>query len=75
MAASYISCITMRHLFVDGNKRTGLASALTFLKVSGYQIEESTELELAQLVLDFVTHEVSKEEVGQHLKTHAIPQP
>src|SRR5699024_11868999 len=72
MAASYISCFTMRHPFVDGNKRTALASALTFLKVNGYQIEESTDLELAQLVLDFVTHEVSKEEVAQHLKSHAV---
>src|SRR5699024_1253 len=72
MAASYISCFTMRHPFMDGNKRTALASALTFLKVNGYQIEESTDLELAQLVLDFVTHEVSKEEVAQHLKSHAV---
>lgn len=31
MAASYITCLTMRHPFVDGNKRTALASALTFL--------------------------------------------
>ena len=30
MAASYIICLTIRHPFVDGNKRTALASALTF---------------------------------------------
>ncbi len=35
MAASYITCITMRHPFVDGNKRTALASALTFLYLNG----------------------------------------
>ncbi|MFO8028570.1 MAG: type II toxin-antitoxin system death-on-curing family toxin [Cyclonatronaceae bacterium] len=29
MAATYISCITTRHPFVDGNKRTALASCLT----------------------------------------------
>lgn len=72
MAASYISCITMRHPFVDGNKRTALASALTFLNINGFNIEESTNEELAQLVLDFVTHNVSKEEVAQHLQSHAI---
>lgn len=31
MAASSITCFTMRHPIVDGNKRTALASALTFL--------------------------------------------
>jgi len=41
MAASYIICLTIRHPFVDGNKRTALASALTFLYLNGYEIEES----------------------------------
>lgn len=35
MAASYIVCLTIRHPFVDGNKRTALASALTFLYLNG----------------------------------------
>ncbi|NBC67033.1 MAG: type II toxin-antitoxin system death-on-curing family toxin [Bacteroidetes bacterium] len=40
----------MRHRFVDGNKRTALASALTFLYLNGYEVEESYDLELADLV-------------------------
>lgn len=72
MAASYIACFTMRHPFIDGNKRTALASALTFLNINGFEIEESTDKELAQLVLDFVTHKVSKKEVAQHLESYAI---
>ncbi len=55
MAESYIACLTMRHPFVDGNKRTALASALTFLYLNGYSIEESYDDELADLVLNFVT--------------------
>ena len=35
MAATYVTCLTMRHPFVDGNKRTALASALTFLFLTG----------------------------------------
>jgi len=31
MAATNISCIAIRHPFMDGNKRTALASALIFL--------------------------------------------
>lgn len=41
MAASYIVCLTIRHPFVDGNKRTALASALTFLYLNGYDVIES----------------------------------
>ena len=72
MAASYIICLTIRHPFVDGNKRTALASALTFLYLNGYEVEESHDLELADLVLDFLTKDISKEEVAKYLKENAI---
>lgn len=49
MAASYIVCLSIRHPFVDGNKRTALASSLTFLYLNGYSIEESHDEELADL--------------------------
>ncbi|MDZ7773178.1 MAG: type II toxin-antitoxin system death-on-curing family toxin [Balneolaceae bacterium] len=70
MAASYIACLTTRHPFVDGNKRTALASALTFLYLNGYGVEESHDEELADLVLDFVTKKKSKEDVAKHLAAH-----
>ena len=72
MATSYIVCLTIRHPFVDGNKRTALASALTFLYLNGYEMKESYELELADLVLDFLSKDLSKEDVAKHLKEHAI---
>ncbi len=72
MAASYITCLTIRHPFVDGNKRTALASALTFLFLNGYEVKENYDLELADLVLDFLAKEVSKEEVAKHLKDHSV---
>jgi death-on-curing protein len=72
MAASYIICLTIRHPFVDGNKRTALASALTFLYLNGYEVEESYDLELADLVLNFLSKDVSKEELAKHLKENAI---
>jgi len=71
MAATYISCLTIRHPFVDGNKRTALASALTFLYLNGYEIEESFDLELADLVLDFLKKELTKEDVAKHLEEHS----
>ncbi|WP_445665591.1 type II toxin-antitoxin system death-on-curing family toxin [Fodinibius sp. AD559] len=72
MAASYIICLTIRHPFVDGNKRTALASALTFLYLNGYEVEETYDLELADLVLDFLSKDISKEDVSEHLKENAI---
>ncbi len=72
MAASYIIWLTIRHPFVDGNKRTALASALTFLYLNGYEIEESNDLELADLVLYFLSRDISKEDVAEHLKENAI---
>ena len=72
MAASYIICLSIRHPFVDGNKRTALASALTFLYLNGHEVEESYDLELADLVLDFLTKKISKEQIVEHLKSKAI---
>lgn len=72
MAAAYISYIVIRHPFVDGNKRTALASALTFLYINGYEIEEDHDLELAGLVIDFLTKKVSKEDVEAHFRKFAV---
>lgn len=71
MAASYIICLTIRHPFVDGNKRTALASALTFLYLNGYEVEESYDPQLADLVFDFLSKDISKEEVAEHLKQNS----
>ncbi len=72
MAASYIICLTIRHPFVDGNKRTALASALTFLYINGYEVEESYDLELADLILDFLSKNISKEDLAKHLKVNVL---
>jgi death on curing protein len=72
MAATYISCLTMRHPFIDGNKRTALASALVFLNLNGYELEESYDEELADIVLGFVTREISKDELAEKLKNLAV---
>jgi len=69
MAATYISCLAIRHPFVDGNKRTSLATALTFLYINGYEIEESYDLEMADLIVDFLTKKISKEDVEKYLRS------
>jgi death-on-curing protein len=36
LAAAYAFGITKAHAFVDGNKRTGFVTALTFLRLNGF---------------------------------------
>lgn len=43
LAAAYAYGIARNHLFIDGNKRTALVSARTFLLLNGYQITASKE--------------------------------
>ncbi len=50
MAAAYLFHIVKNHPFVDGNKRTGLLSALVFLEVNGIAIDKPTD-DLYELTL------------------------
>ena len=43
MAAAYAFHISQNHPFVDGNKRTALASALVFLELNGITISDPHE--------------------------------
>ena len=49
-AAAYMFHIVKNHVFTDGNKRTGLCCALTFLEWNGYTIKPLHE----DKVFDFV---------------------
>lgn len=42
-AALYMYNIISNHIFQDGNKRTGLESALLFLKLNDFQLQEALE--------------------------------
>ncbi len=42
MASAYLVSIVKNHPFVDGNKRAGLAAALTFLDLNGIEIDHSS---------------------------------
>jgi death-on-curing protein len=71
MAATYLNSIALDHPFLDGNKRTALASCLTFLYINGFEIVEQTDSELADKTLDLVAHKVTKSDLAQHLKSRS----
>jgi death on curing protein len=50
-AAAYAFHICQNHPFVDGNKRTGLATALVFLALNGTELDDPKE-ELYELMMD-----------------------
>ena len=43
MAASYAAGIVLNHPFLDGNKRTGFMTAVTFLELNGLELMASEE--------------------------------
>jgi death-on-curing protein len=71
MAATYANSIALNHPFLDGNKRTALASSLTFLFINGFEIDEQTDFELADKTLDLVARKISKSDFAQHLKSRS----
>ena len=52
MKKFYFYNIICNHIFSDGNKRTGLAVALVFLVLNGYQLKEGI---VGDVLFNFVT--------------------
>jgi death on curing protein len=71
LAASYIRSLTMNHPFIDGNKRTALATALVFLEINGCAVNEASEVELADKVLDFIEKKFTEKEFADYLRINA----
>lgn len=63
MAAAYLYGICRNHPFLDGNKRTAAAAALTFLDMNRIEIDAGED-ELYDLVIGVATGRVSKAAVA-----------
>jgi len=64
LAASYIKSIVRNHAFIDGNKRT----ALIFLNLNGYFINEKHEEDLADLVISLVNKQIGEDVLASELR-------
>ena len=69
MAAAYLFHIIQNHPFVDGNKRTGTASALVFLEMNGISIDASEDA-LVALVLDVAQGRADKARVAEFFRSN-----
>jgi death-on-curing protein len=74
MAAAYLFHIVQDHPFIDGNKRTGLATCLYFLEFHGIEVEVEPD-ELERFVRFVATGQVLKPEIAEFLEKNSRPLP
>ena len=70
MAAAYVFHITRNHPFIDGNKRTGAASALVFLDLHGSEVISDDDA-LYDLVIQVATGRADKDAIGAFLRANS----
>jgi len=61
------------HPFVDGNKRTGIAAAVLFLRQNGYRLAASNR-ELEAFTMDVACSRPEIAEIAAWLKMHTQPE-
>lgn len=69
MAAAYLFHLVRNHAFVDGNKRTGLIAALTFLGINGAELVADPDA-LYRLVIGIADGSVTKSDVAVFLQAN-----
>ena len=75
LAAAYLWHIAKAHAFLDGNKRTGYATALIFLSANGVLLDQPEDrTALADLAIQAVEGSVSREQVGAFIRDLARQQ-
>lgn len=67
MAAAYAFHISQNHPFIDGNKRTALASALVFLELNGISLSDPDGI-LYDAMISLASGEIRKPEFAKILK-------
>jgi len=67
MAGAYAFHIIKNHAFIDGNKRTGILVALTFLDMNNYCIETDPE-SLYELAIIIAQSKLSKNQIAEFFR-------
>jgi death-on-curing protein len=72
LAAAYGFGIAKNHPFVDGNKRTALASMIVFLGLNGFDLDAPPEAATA-IMLSLAAGEVTEELLARWLSENVVP--
>ena len=68
VAAAYLFYLCRNHPFIDGNKRTALATCLVFLSENGYLSQKKLDADVwEQLVLDVAASRIDRNETTKRL--------
>ncbi|GHT40982.1 death-on-curing protein [Planctomycetales bacterium] len=70
--AAYLFHVVSNHPFIDGNKRTGMVAALTFLDLNGLELEEGIDDDLENLVLSVAQSEADKATNAVFFRKHCV---
>jgi death-on-curing protein len=69
-AAALLHSISSNHSFVDGNKRTGWASAIVFLDINGYTLRSPLDEDAAEkFVLAVAQSQLNTAEIAVRIQT------
>lgn len=71
IAASYAESIAQNHPYLDGNKRTGFASAGIFLLINGYSLSPEINRNHTEKMEALAQGKISRAEMAAHLKAHS----
>ncbi len=69
-AALYARNIIMNHPFLDGNKRTGMLCAFTFLERNGYAVEVARGA-IEKFALKVIRDHLTLDQIAQWFKKHS----
>jgi death-on-curing protein len=69
-AAALMDSLINNHPFIDGNKRTSIASTALFLRRNGFRLE-GTQQDIETFTLDMALKKISIEVATNWLKLHA----
>lgn len=69
-AAALLQSLLKNHPFVDGNKRTALLAATTFLRINGYKLT-NTHLKEVEFTVSVDTKNLLIEQISKWLKEHS----
>jgi death-on-curing family protein len=72
--AALFDSLIRNHPFVDGNKRTAIASAGMFLLINGFSLQVSND-EMVQFTLSCAQSEKKLDEIVSWLKLHSTKMP
>ena len=65
LAGTYLFRIVSNHGFLDGNKRAGMAAALVFLRLNGY---ETNHPEFEEITMDVAASRITEAETKERIK-------